>query len=134
MSRKKNLNSESSDYIESNILKESPEGLPPLQGTIPKEAEVVIANSIPQTRKVKFINGRDPGYPLDFHYHSKTHPLKHYVLYHGTDYELPVEIIEHLENCCEAQYGYRTGPNGHPEMFYKPAKYLYRCQSVKQAA
>lgn len=127
---KSKLNNKGSEYIEQNILKESPEGLPPCP-TVPQEGEIVMTRHIPEMKKVTFINGRDPGYPLDFHYHSKTHPLKHYTLYHGKDHLLPVEIIEHLENCAESQYGYRQGANGHPEMYVKGKKYLYRCQPVR---
>lgn len=127
------LNDKGSEYIEQNILKESPEGLPPC-ATVPESDQIVIAKRVPEMRWIQFINGRDPGYPLDFHYHSATHPLKHYTLYHGKEYHLPVEIIEHLESCAERQYGYRQGVNGHPEMYVKSLKYNFRCQPVKKAA
>jgi hypothetical protein len=132
-SKPKNLNSKSSEYIQENILKQNPDGLPS-NATVPMEDEIVIARYIPEMKRIQFINGRDPGYPLDFHYHSKTHPLKHYTLYHGKEYDLSVEIIEHLEGCAERQYGYRQGPNGHPEMYVKGLKYNFRCQPVKRSA
>lgn len=128
---KSQLNSKGSEYIEQNILKESPEGLPPCP-TVPEEGQIVTAKYIPEMKRVQFINGRDPGYPLEFHYHSKTHPLKHYTLYHGKEYDLPVEIIDHLESCAERQYGYRQGPNGHPEMYVKGLKYNFRLQTVRK--
>lgn len=127
MARPKRLNDASVKIVEENILKETPDGFP-------DERTVVVAKEIPKMERVMFINGRDPGYPLDFHYHSKTHHLKHYTLYHGKEVTLPVEIIDHLENCCESQYGYRPGPEGHPEMYYKPPKYLYQCKRIRQAA
>jgi hypothetical protein len=127
--KKKNLNEKSSEYHEENFLKENPEGLPPC---VPEE--VVLARVIPKIERIQFINGRDPGYPLEFHYHSKTHPLKHYTLYHGKEYDLPEEIVDHLESCAERQYGYRQGVNGHPEMYVKGLKYNFRCQKVKRAA
>ena len=130
---KSNLNDKSSEYIQENILKDSPEGLPPCP-TVPNVDEVVIAKTLPQMKWINFQNGRDPGQELMFHYHSKTHPLKHYTLYHGKEYLLSEEIIEHLENCSERQYGYRTGPSGHPEMYIKGLKYIFRCQPVKKAA
>ena len=123
----KRLNDAKSEVIEENILKENPDGLPDSNG-------IVIAKFVPETRRIQFINGRDPGYPLDFHYHSKSHPLKHYTLYHGKEYELSEEIIQHLENCAERQYGYRQGPNGHPEMYTKSLKYIFQCKSVKKVA
>jgi hypothetical protein len=133
MRPKNNLNSKGSEYIEDNILKVNPEGLPECP-TVPAIGEVVVAPVMPEMKRIQFINGRDPGYPLDFHYHSKTHPLKHYTLYHGKEYDLSVEIIDHLENCAERQYGYRQGPNGHPEMYTKGLKYNFRCQNVRQKA
>ena len=127
------LNDKSEEYIEQNILKDSPEGLPPC-ASVPDEGEIVVAHFIPEMRRVQFINGRDPGQELMFHYHSKTHPLKHYTLFHGKEYDLPVEIIEHLENCAEKQYGYRPGPSGHPEMYTKSLKYIFRCQAIRKSA
>lgn len=125
--QKSQLNDKASAVIEDNILLENPEGLP-------DQAGLVKCTSIPEMRKVQFVNGRDPGYPLDFHYHSKTHPLKQYTLHHGFDYDLPEEIIDHLENCCERQYGYRKSREGHPEMYVKGLKYLFQCKSVRKAA
>lgn len=131
---KNNLNSKSSEYIEENFLSPTPEGLES-RSTVPHDGDLVVAHHIPEMRKVQFVNGRDPGQELMFHYHSATHPLKHYTLFHGKEYLLPVEIIEHLENCKESQYGYRTNPeSGHPEMYVKGHKYLYQCKSVKQRA
>jgi hypothetical protein len=130
---RKNLNEHPPEYIAENHLKEDPEGLPPCE-SMSNEGKIVIAKYVPEMRKVQFVNGRDPGQELMFHYHSKTHPLKHYTLYHGKEYDLPVEIIEHLENCAERQYGYRQGPNGHPEMYVKGYKYIFQCKSVKKAA
>lgn len=134
MARPKNLNDKSSEYIEENILKDNPEGLPPCH-TVPHDGDIVVSSHIPETRRVQFINGRDPGQELMFHYHSKWHPLKHYTLFHGKEYDLPVEIIEHLENCFIPVYAYKTGiESGVPEMFVKSQKYLYQCKSTRQKA
>lgn len=130
---RKNLNDKPKEYIEENILKEDPEGLPSCEKVSSSE-KIVIASHVPEMRHIMFVNQRDPGYPLEFHYHSATHPLKHYTLYHGKEYDLSVEIVEHLENCAERQYGYRQGPNGHPEMYVKGLRYTFRCQPVKKAA
>lgn len=124
------LNQASSEVIEQNILRENPDK----SLGIPDESGIVIATAvdeIPKTKRILFINGRDPGYPLDFHYHSKTHPLKIYTLYHGKEYDLPEEIIDHLEQCAESQYGYKAGADGHPAMYVKGKKYLYNCKPVK---
>lgn len=124
------LSEEQVSYIEKNFLSESPEGLPPVAAV----KEEVVAEYVPVMKRVIFLNGRDPGQELMFHYHSKTHPLKHYTLYHGKEYDLSEEIIEHLETRCEAQYGHRIGASGHPEMYYKAPKYIFRCQPVKRSA
>ncbi len=126
------LNNASPDVIETNILKMNPEGLPEVDLSFGEK--VVIAKVVPETRRIQFINGRDPGQELMFHFHSATHPLKHYTLFHGKEYDLSVEIIDHLENCAEKQYGYRPGPNGHPEMYTKSLKYIFACKNVKKAA
>lgn len=131
MSRPQNrLNDQKAEVIAQNHLVQNPEGL---ETIVDQVAQVVIANHIPKMRKVVFLNGRDPGYPLDFHYSSKTHHLKHYTLYHGKEHDLPEEIIDHLENCAEHQYAYRVNPSsGHPEMYTKSLKYIFQCKAVKQ--
>lgn len=121
----------SSEVIERNFLEQDPEGLPP---TVDREDEIVVAAQMPDYREIEFVNMRDPGQELMFHYHSKTHPLKHYTLFHGKTYNLPVEIIEHLESKAEKQYGYRQGSSGHPESYVKGHKYIFQCKSVKRAA
>lgn len=129
MARPQNkLNDAKSEVIEENFLKQNPEGF------ADDANRIVIANVIPEMRYVQFLNGRDPGHELMFHYHSKTHPLKHYTLFHGKEYNLPVEIIEHLENCAERVYGYKQNEEGHPQMYVKSLKYIFQCKSVKKAA
>ena len=92
--------------------------------------KLVVAKAIPEYREIVFLNGRDPGYPLDFHYSSKTHPLKIYKLLHGQTYKLSVEVIEHLETRSEPQYAYRKGLDGHPEMYVISRKYIFQCRNV----
>lgn len=121
---KSKLNEQSSEIIKDNFLEQDPEGLPITE-------KVVAVKEMPEMKKVIFLNGRDPGYPLDFHYHSKTHPLKHYTLYHGKEHLLSQEIIDHLESCAESQYAYRPGPSGHPQMYTKSYKYLFSCKPSK---
>lgn len=127
MARPKRLNDASSEVIEKNFLEQTPEGLPDATG-------LVIAKDMPIYRTIQFFNGRDPGYALQFHYHSKTHPLKQYTLYHGMKHDLPEEIIEHLENCGEHIYGYRPDVQGKPEMYVQSKKYLFQCKTVRKAA
>ena len=85
----KTLNESSKEVIEDNFLKENPD--------IPTDQRVVVAQEVPKMEWITFFNNRDPGTTLHFHYHSKTHHLKHYDLVHGQKYHLPIEVIKHLE-------------------------------------
>lgn len=126
---KRRLNDRTSKVIEKVFLEETPDELPDNFGQTIVEARV-----IPTFRKITFLNGRDPGVALQFHYHSKTHPLKQYTLYHGFEHELPEEVIEHLENCKENQYAYRRTAHGEVEHYVKGHKYLFQCRAPKRAA
>lgn len=122
----KKLNDASVKVVEENILKENPDGFP--------NTAVVIAKEIPEMKRIMFLNNRDPGVALQFHYSSKTHPLHQYTLYHGFEHDLPQEVIDHLESCAERQYGYRKNPEGHPEHYVKSLKYIFQCKPVRKAA
>lgn len=126
------LNDAKSEVIAEHVLKENPEGLPPVDYA--KTEKVVVAKYVPEYRDIIFLNGRDPGYPLDFHYSSKTHPLKIYKLIHGAQYKLPIEVIEHLESRSEPVYGYRKGFDGHPEMYVLSRKFFFQCRNAPRAA
>jgi hypothetical protein len=124
MARTRRLNDASPQVIEENFLKQNPD---PVVAGLPDEATgIVIANHITPMRRVIFINGRDPGVPLSFHHASKTHPLKQYTLLDGFEYELPVEVIDSLEERHIPEYGYRKSQQGHPEMYVMGKKYLYQ--------
>jgi len=127
--KKSKLNQAKSEVIEENILLETPNFALP-----DEKSGIVFATHIPEMRRVVFLNGRDPGISLDFHYASKTHPLKQYTLHHGQEVDLPVEVIEYLENCAEKVYAYRQGYTGHPEMYVKSLKYIFQCKNAKKAA
>lgn len=127
MAKKQNtLGDSKSEVVEEEFLKENPKGMPDKHG-------LVVARDIPEMKKITFINERDPGKALEFHYASGTHPLKHYTLYHGYDYTLTQEVIDHLENCAEKIYGYRKSEQGKPEMYTKSLKYIFRCKPAKAA-
>jgi hypothetical protein len=123
------LNHLPKDVIEKEVFKENPEGIAPI-----KESVIAIATEVPRMETIIFRNDRDPGIPLTFHYASKTHPLHHYTLYHGQEHTLPVEVIEHLENCAVPLYAYRKGVDGHPEMYCNGKKYNFTCKAVRKAA
>jgi hypothetical protein len=119
--KKKVLNDESPKTIEDNFLKEDFEGL----GIPTEKNPVFVAKEIPKMETITFVNNRDPGITLYFHYHSKTHPLKHYTLVHGQKYTLPVEVIKHLEGehdydpwaCHTRKYSRRMNAEGISETY-----------------
>lgn len=95
-----------------------------------KENQVVVFSEIPRVEKVTFRNQRDPGYPLEFHYASKTHPFKMYKLIDGAQYELPIEVIKNLEGCRENIHKYRKGNEGIPEVYIAGYKTHFVCERV----
>lgn len=127
------LNDKPAEFIKENFLQQNPEGLPECDapGGIDGD-EVVVVNRLPEMKRVQFLNGRDPGCSLMFHFHTKTHPLKHYTLLHGKEYDLPIEVIHHLENCYETIHGYRQGADGHPEMYAKSKRYIFSCREARK--
>jgi len=126
---KSKLNKETSEVIEKAFLEENTDGLPKIKDP----DQVVVAKYIPKMETIVFRNDRDPGQPLEFHYHSKTHYMKNYKLLHGHTYTLPVEIVEHLETRAIPIYGYRKGLDGHPEMFVNGYKHQFTCKTVRAA-
>lgn len=93
-----------------------------------QENQVVVFSDVPKTEKVVFRNQRDPGYPLEFHYSSKTHPFKMYNLVDGQTYILPVEVIRNLENCRENIEKYRRNSQGIPEIYIAGYKTHFVCE------
>lgn len=130
--RMQRLNDAKSEVIAENVFKENPDGLEKSDDILSEK--VAVYNTIPNFRKIIFLNGRDPGYPLDFHYSSATHPLKIYKLLHGKEYELPEEIISHLEQCAEPQYAKRIGVHGYEETFVVSKKYIFQCRNAPKKA
>jgi len=91
--------------------------------------KVVVVNQVPQVEKIIFRNQRDPGYPLEFHYASKTHPFKQYTLVDGQEYSLPKEVIKNLESCRENIEKYRKNQHTNlPEIFIAGYKTHFVCE------
>lgn len=95
-----------------------------------KENQVVVINEMPKFEKITFRNQRDPGYPLEFHYASKTHPFKQYKLIDGAQYDLPNEVIKNLEQCRENIHKYRRSAEGIPEVYIAGYKTHFVCERV----
>ncbi len=93
-----------------------------------KVGQVVPAKSVPHIEKITFRNQRDPGYPLEFHYASATHPFKQYVLTDGETYSLPWEVIRNLESCRENIEKYRRNSAGIPEIYVAGYKTHFVCE------
>jgi len=126
------LNDMDKETIAKNFLQEDSTDIP--------ETKVVIAKEVPKYERVVFINNRDPGCILYFHYASKAHPLKHYTLMHGMEYDLPVEVIKHLEgqndmdpySCHSRIYSERKNYEGNPETYVSGYKPYFQCRSVRK--
>lgn len=101
--------------------------------------KIIITNTVPKYEEIVFLNNRDPGQTLYFHYQSKTHPLKHYTLAHGLKYNLPVEVIKHLEGmhesdpyaCHTRMYSERKNYEGLPETYVSGYKANFQCKTVR---
>ena len=93
-----------------------------------KDNQVVVIKETPKYEEVVFRNQRDPGYPLEFHYSSKTHPFKQYKLIDGQKYNMPLEVIRNLEGCRENQYKYRRNGEGIPEIYIAGYKTYFVCE------
>ena len=93
-----------------------------------KEGQVVAATEMPRFESIIFRNQRDPGYPLEFHYSSKTSPFKMYKLIDGERYTLPVEVIRNLEQCRENIEKYRRNAQGLPEIYVAGYKTHFVCE------
>jgi len=105
---------------------------------MPAELVVHIASQIPEEQEIIFINNKDPGETLEFHYHSKTHPLKHYKLIPGQKRKLPVEVIKHLEgqsdndpySCHRREYEEKF-VDGFSQLFVRNYVSYYQCRPVR---
>jgi hypothetical protein len=122
------LNNAPSEVIARNVLQENPEGFEKAESPT-----IVVTPHLPTVERIIFRNERDPGIPLTFHYASKTHPLHHYTLYHDQEVTLPIEVIEHLESRAIPIYGYRRGPDGHPQMYQNGQKHQFTCKTIRTA-
>ena len=90
--------------------------------------KVVPVFSAPRFEKIIFRNQRDPGYPLEFHYSSATHPYKSYNLIDGKEYFLPTEVVRNLEGCRENVEKYRRDADGNPQIYIAGYKTHFVCE------
>jgi hypothetical protein len=125
--KKQTLGDSKEKKVTEEFLKENPEGIP---DQISQE-KVVISDHIPKYEEVVFTNQRDPGVMLEFHYRSKTHPIKHYKLCDGEQYNLPKEIIDHLQSCSIPIYGRPEPDKSVMDLPVIGRKYMYSFRNPK---
>ena len=131
--KNKTLNDCDKETIEKNFLQEE-------QYDLPNE-KVHVYHEVPKTCKIVFMNNRDPGAPLYFHYRSKTHPLHHYELHHGQTYDLPIEVAQHLEGqrkgdewaCHKRMYARRMRQDGVSEVYANQYVPYFQLKTVHAA-
>jgi hypothetical protein len=132
----KNLGELDKETVDRNFLTEEPDVdlnkiVHPYSASMP----------IPQFRWITFMNNRDPGTTLHFHYASQNHPLRHYDLVHGQNYNLPEEVIRHLEgnndidqwSCHKRLYGRRMKSDGVTEVFVNGYTPYFQCKQARAA-
>jgi hypothetical protein len=90
--------------------------------------QIVVVKEVVEFEDIVFRNQRDPSYPLDFHYASKTHPFKVYKLIDGHRYTLPREVIKNLEQCKESIHKYRKNADGNPEIYEAGYRQHFVCE------
>lgn len=91
---------------------------------------IVAVSTLPPMETIVFRNQRDPGYPLEFHYSSKTCPFKMYKLIDGHTYTLPREVVMNLQSCKEDIHKYRKNAEGLPEIYCAGYKTHFVCERV----
>jgi len=106
-----------------------------------KNSEVVVTDKMPRMLRIRFFNIRDPGRELRFFLSTKTHPLHHYTLFHDKEYDLPEEVVQHLEgmneknpnSCMKPLRKDRIGPDGvQSESYIHSWSSLFQCKFIKQ--
>ncbi len=106
-----------------------------------KNSEVVVTNYMPRMLRIRFFNLRDPGKELRFFLDTKTHPLRHYTLFHDHEYDLPEEVVHHVEgmnetnpnSCMKPIRKDRIGPDGvKSESYIHSWTSLFQCKFIKQ--
>lgn len=104
------------------------------------EVAVYTESTAPRMLRIRFFNLRDPGRELKFFLHTATHPLHHYTLFHDREYDLPEEVVHHLEGmgkagstCMVPIRKDRLANDGiQSESYIHSWKSLFQCKFIKQ--
>lgn len=103
--------------------------------------EVQVVQDMPKMVRIRFFNIRDPGRELKFFLSTKTHPLHHYTLLHDQEYDLPLEVVQHLEGmrsdmpntCMSPIRKDRLARDGiQSESYISSWKSNFQCKFIKQ--
>lgn len=103
--------------------------------------EVVLQSNMPTMVRIRFFNLRDPGRELKFFLKTATHPLHHYTLFHDKEYDLPLEVVQHLEgmnpkmpnSCMMPIRKDKLADDGIQSQSYISSwKSLFQCKFIKQ--
>jgi hypothetical protein len=100
--------------------------------------EVHVMTEMPKMCRIRFYNLRDPGRELKFFLSTKTHPLHHYTLYHDREYDLPLEVVQHLDginnnSCMVPIRRDKINPDsGVSESYIHSWKGMFQCKFIKQ--
>ena len=72
---------------------------------------------------------------LEFHYGNVKNglPTTHYVLEHGKQYTLPVEVVENLESRREPIPRWSKNSEGNPVIVNDQFKYPFSCRQIRKA-
>lgn len=104
------------------------------------EVQLYTEANAPRMLRIRFFNLRDPGRELKFFLHTDTHPLHHYTLFHDTEYDLPEEVVHHIEGmgkqgetCMSPIRKDRMSGNGvQSESYIHSWKSMFQCKFIKQ--
>lgn len=97
-------------------------------------ANIEVVKAAPPMERIEFRNEQDPGSPKEFHFCHRKHniPPTHYVLYHGEEYDLPVEVIENLESRSLPMYEEVKDKHGNVTHIPKGSRFLYSCKPIRK--
>jgi len=96
--------------LEKNLnIKDTPEKSAILHKNIPEKSapkKKAPAARVPKKDRIvkgKFRNYENPGMPIKFSFTDDEQPAKTYILHDGENYELPLNVVKHVNSTCCVQ-------------------------------
>jgi len=103
--------------LEKNLnIKDTPEKSTLLNKTTPEKS----TSKKKVIKKVKMVRGKfrnyeNPGMPIKFSFTDDERPAQIYTLHDGKDYELPINVVKHVNStCCVQKNEFAIDANGKP--------------------